>query len=270
MANSKALVKRQQAGALVQGASYESLMGPKAAGAENVTAGDLSIPRLYMLQPLSPQVSGSGKLKGAAPGMIFDSVTQKFYEKIWFIVCLYRRSWVEWVERDAGGGFVAEHFEVNPKWKREERGPFVISKKESADGKPHIINDTRSFFSLYSPKLDKADLPDNPTTAIQSLTSTQIRRASNLLTVITGKEFRSKSGKVGRLPIFASVIMAEGEESENDQGTWYSWKFTDTETLVPDGSELLERAVAFYKLAAEFKVTVPPPQQDVVGDEGGM
>lgn len=269
---SKALMKRDQ-GAVAAGGGYDSFASPtgKAAGAETATSADLSIPRLYMLQPMSPQVAKkSEKIDGAAAGMIFNTVTREVYEKLYVVACCYRRTYAEWVARDEGGGFVAEHLAVDPKWVKDQRGPYTIPAKQTADKKTHIINDTRNFFLLYAEEVDKAGLLASPQNALASLTATAIRPAANWLTVLTSKEFKSQSGKIGRLPIFASITEVTSEQRENEDGTWFTWVFTDTGVLVPEGSELLARAAEFYRMASDFKVSAPAPVQQAEGDTGSM
>lgn len=81
--------------------------GP-ARGQENVTVDDLSIPRLDVIQALSPQRKKSAPeyIDGAEEGMLFNSVTGQLYgESVTFVPSFFRKEWLLWKDRDSGGGF---------------------------------------------------------------------------------------------------------------------------------------------------------------------
>lgn len=77
-------------------------------GNENVTYQDLEIPRLGIVQDLSPQrkKSDPAYIVGAEEGMMFNTVTGELYkEPLMVLPVFYRKEWVVWVDRKAGGGF---------------------------------------------------------------------------------------------------------------------------------------------------------------------
>lgn len=79
-------------------------------GSENVTANDMAIPRLKLLQAINPEVMpGHAKqVEGATAGMIMNSVTNELYDNGLFLVNLhFKRKTVIWKKRSAGGGMVA-------------------------------------------------------------------------------------------------------------------------------------------------------------------
>jgi len=81
--------------------------GP-ARGQENVTVDDLSIPRLDVIQALSPQRKKSAPeyIDGAEEGQLFNSVTNTLYgEDVTFVPVYFRKEWLLWRDRDSGGGF---------------------------------------------------------------------------------------------------------------------------------------------------------------------
>ena len=78
------------------------------AGTENVGTDDLSIPRLDVIQSLSPQrkKSDPAYIEGAEEGLLFNSVTGKLYGKeVAFVPCYFRKEYIIWKDRDSGGGF---------------------------------------------------------------------------------------------------------------------------------------------------------------------
>ena len=80
----------------------------EARGSEAVTTDDLSIPRLDVIQALSPQrkKSDPAYIEGAEEGMLFNSVTQVLYgAAVTFVPVFFRKEWLVWKDRDSGGGF---------------------------------------------------------------------------------------------------------------------------------------------------------------------
>lgn len=77
-------------------------------GNENVSFQDLEIPRIGIIQDLSPQrkKSDPAYITGAEEGMMFNTVTGELYrEPLLVIPVFYRKEWILWVDRKAGGGF---------------------------------------------------------------------------------------------------------------------------------------------------------------------
>lgn len=77
-------------------------------GSEDVTADDLVIPRLELVQALSPckKKGDAAYIEGAEDGMLFNSVTRKLYgESVIFVPVLFRKEYLLWRDRKKGGGF---------------------------------------------------------------------------------------------------------------------------------------------------------------------
>lgn len=77
-------------------------------GQENVTMDDMTIPRLDILQDLSPQVKkrDPSYIDGAEPGMLYNTVSQKLYgNRVAFIPVYFKVEWLIWKQQNAGGGF---------------------------------------------------------------------------------------------------------------------------------------------------------------------
>jgi len=77
-------------------------------GNEDVTIDDLSIPRLDVIQSLSPQrkKNDPAYIEGAEEGMLFNSVTQTLYgTEVVFVPAFFRKEYVIWKARQEGGGF---------------------------------------------------------------------------------------------------------------------------------------------------------------------
>lgn len=97
-------------------ADMEELMRDAGSGVENMGMDDIAVPYLYILQPMSPQVDEDNEahIKGAKSGMFFNNVSNEIFDGrevgLKVIPCAYERKYVEWIDRDTGGGgYVADH-----------------------------------------------------------------------------------------------------------------------------------------------------------------
>lgn len=80
----------------------------RARGSENVEMADVAIPRIEIVQALSPclKKSDAGYIEGAEQGMLYNSVTRELYgHKALVIPVLFKKQWLVWKDRKAGGGF---------------------------------------------------------------------------------------------------------------------------------------------------------------------
>ena len=86
----------------------EWLQGKGAArGAENVTTDDMIIPRIELVQALSParKKSDAAYIEGAEEGMLFNNVTRQLYgEAVTVIPVYYTKQYLVWKDRKQGGG----------------------------------------------------------------------------------------------------------------------------------------------------------------------
>jgi hypothetical protein len=84
-------------------------------GVKDMTLDDVGIPYLYVLQSNSPQVNVDhpSYVRGATAGMFFNNLSGEIYDGresgLTVIPCAYERKYVEWVDRDEGGGWIADH-----------------------------------------------------------------------------------------------------------------------------------------------------------------
>lgn len=78
-------------------------------GNENVSTEDLVIPRLVVLQALSPALKKGDPAYNpeAEVGMLMNSVTGELYgEEVYVVPVYYTKQWLVWRDQKAGGGFL--------------------------------------------------------------------------------------------------------------------------------------------------------------------
>lgn len=77
-------------------------------GSENVAAEDIAIPRLEIIQSVSPQLERNSPeyIEGAKPGDLINSVTgQNYGAEVFVVPVYYTKQWLVWKDRKKGGGF---------------------------------------------------------------------------------------------------------------------------------------------------------------------
>lgn len=105
------LPAKQHGGAMVlvqdEVPDYLRGMQQNARGSEEVTVQDLVIPRLEIVQGLSPAVKRGdpGFIQGAAMGMLNNSVTRALYgDSVHLINVYFNKQWLVWKDRKFQGG----------------------------------------------------------------------------------------------------------------------------------------------------------------------
>lgn len=123
-----------------------------ARGTENVGADDLLIPRLELVQDLSPcrKKTDQAYIPSSDGGMLYNNVTRQLYgPEVLIVPVFFKKEYLVWKNRDKGGGF---------------RGAFANqSDAEQAlqtldDGDDCEISDTAQHFCLLiQPETGKAE-----------------------------------------------------------------------------------------------------------------
>lgn len=204
------------------------------AGREEATAESYAIPFLMVLQKGSPQVdetAGGVVIEGARAGMLFDNIANKLYdgkEGAIIVPCAYRRVFVHWGPREGEGkGFKGEMSPEAVAQLRDEGKIVEVDGKllfPKPDGTLHEkkcdrASDTRSHYVLVlDPKTGAW------TTALLSLTSTQIKKSKALMSMLAGEKIRGKNG-LFTPPTFANLVRVTTIPESNEKGSWHGVRF---------------------------------------------
>jgi hypothetical protein len=192
------------------------------AGSEDVTAKDMILPRVDVLQALSPQIKKSDPayIPGAEQGTIFNTVTGELYgSSVTFIPVLFRKEFTVWKLRKAGGGFCGAYRT------REEADEFRASLPSPDD---HETVESHQHFALL---LTAHGVEE----AVFSMTKSKLKvsRALNTLIQISG---------VDR---FAKAYRLDAVETSSDKGEFWSFKASPVGFV---SKELYDRGQALYGL----------------------
>ena len=206
-------------------------------GADNITQSDLALPFLKVLGQLSPEVNKmDGKyVKGAEPGMIYNSVTQELYDGekgINVLPCHYIKQYVEWQDRGVGssGAPVAIHRADSDIISTTTRDKSLKDRLPNGN----YLETTANHFVFL--------LGDSPSTALISMKSTQLVVSRKWLTTMMGIKMQGKNG-LFTPPTYSHIYNLKTVKMSNDKGNWIGWAYSKVGPV--------EDAAA-YKMAKEF------------------
>ena len=199
-------------------------------GMEGADKDSFAIPFLRVLQKISPQCdeADAAFIEGAKGGMLLNSVTNRLYdgkEGVTFLPCAFQRRFLQWAPRGTEGGFRGELLPEQVARMREEGliveldGRLYIpdEKGEVSEKKSDRIVDTRSHFGLV---VDE----DSITQVLLTLSSTQIKKSKQLMSILSAVKVRTAQGLVTP-PTWMNQVHITTVLESNDQGSWYGVKF---------------------------------------------
>jgi len=213
MSNKNAVAKQDTAGVPAEYGAYADYAGQ---GFGNTSSEDYSIPFMHVLQANSKQVE---LLEGAKAGMIINTVTNDLFkndEGIEFIPATTQHVYVEWVPRDAGGGFVAVHqldSDVVAKCRAEQEfGKFKLPNG----------NDLIETFYVYGILVKKDGSWER---AVIAFASTKIKKYKSWMSKARTIEIfiKEKNQRIP-LPLFAHKYQLKTVKEKNNKGEFWNWQ----------------------------------------------
>lgn len=252
----------------------DDIIGDAGAGSESMGRDDLAIPRLSILQALSPQCKKreATYIDGAEEGMIFDTVGHHLFdgeEGILVIPCSYRRTNIEWAPRDSGGGFINDHGNddsVLNGCTKNEKGQLI-------NRAGNLIVPTAEYFVMvYDPETNTA------TPYVLSMSSTQLKHSRRWNTLMNTLRLPNPRGGTFNPAMFYCAYRLTTSPESNDSGSWFGWDVKRELNVVdvPDGNNLYFQCRAFREsvMQGAVKAAVPDSpsggQSDSDADDGPM
>ena len=120
-------------------------------GQEGVGVDDLTIPRLNVIQDLSPQHKANKPeyIEGSEVGMLFNSVTKQLYgSQVFFVPVFFRKEFVIWQSRNAGGGFMGAYPSEAAAKHELESQQLDIDETDTKGEPMYKITDTAQQFGM--------------------------------------------------------------------------------------------------------------------------
>jgi hypothetical protein len=184
------------------------------AGMENVGSSDILIPRMTILQQMSPQLNRtkSEYIKGAEIGSIADVGTGEIFpDGILFLPVYYRKDFLEWAPRSTGKGLITIHTDssILDACKRDERNQPILPNG-------NLIAETAQWFGL--------NLTADGRKSFIPMGSTQLKKSKRWMTLATGERLQRADGGSFTPPLFYRSYQLTTAQESNNQGDWAGWK----------------------------------------------
>lgn len=238
-----AVVEKEKAGAL----SVSFLESDADQGLSNIGHDDLALPFLKILGQLSPEVNKrDGKyVKGAEPGMIYNSVTGDLFdgeEGIQVIPCHYKLEYIEWQDRGEGPGApVAIHPSSSDILSQTTRGADFKDRLSNGN----YVEKTASHFIIINAQ--------TPTTALIAMKSTQLKTSRKWNSMMQSIKLKGKNGLFTPAS-FSHTYKLRTIPQSNDKGQWFGWEVSKIGPIEDQG--LYQQAKSFYESVSKGDVKV--------------
>jgi hypothetical protein len=217
-------------------------------GLEEVRASDIIIPRLTILQSLSPQTKRQKPefIEGAEEGIICDVGLRLLYPRgVWFLPVYYVTQWLEWAPRGSDGGLKNIH-----------TTDAILQQTALNDRRQNVlpngnyIAETKQFFGIILNSPDKIRHK-----CFIPMTSTQLKTARQWVTRHKQIRWTDANGKPYE-PAFRDLTYKLSTSPQtNAQGDWFGWKVepshpthTAADLLKVPANEIMTEAANFYRM----------------------
>lgn len=186
------------------------------AGTEGMRTEDLLMPRLTILQALSPQVNErkSEYVEGAKIGLILNTATNKLFSSVHFLPVAYQRRHIEW--KLNRGGLVNDY----------GTDDSIIHQCE-----PAVDDKGRNW--LKTPKGNELviagtwyglNLDDESSQGFIAMSSTQMKASRRWLTMATSERIRDpRTGGQVQPPLLYRSYVLSAVPQNKDQHEWFGW-----------------------------------------------
>lgn len=242
------------------------------AGSENVGEEDVKIPLLKLIQAMSPELDDTSTkyIPGAKQGDFFNSLTRENYGSVIMAVpVMYDRSYIEFVPRSMGGGFVAKHG-------RSSGAKWEASMQTNSEGKTCLLKpngnelvDTPEMFLIVVKDDGNHDLMSLPMNGSKIKVATSWNGQLKLIRLK-----RANGAGTFNPPYFSSIWKIESGTEKNNKGTFRNIKVSML--CKNEDADLISLGSSFYEMLKEGKARVQydEPEEDVefgggVDGEGG-
>ncbi len=226
--------------------------GP-ARGSENVDMNDITLPRLSIIQDLSPQrkKNDAEYIQGAEEGMAFNTVTKELFDKpINLIFVAMIKEWVIWKDRKKGGGF----FGAFPS---EAQAVAALGELEG-NANDYEVVDTQQHYCLLikDGSTQSAPILEEAVISCQKSTMKMSRQLNTLAKLAGGDRFSRR-------------YQLEVVQDENKAGEQYfNWKVTGkgfvSEPMYKAGEAMYEAVMSGERAVERSDETASKPTEKTV------
>jgi hypothetical protein len=226
-------------------------------GFNNIRPEDVAIPFMAILQSNSPQVrKGPTQIAGATEGDIYNTVTQKIYngaKGVLVVPCAYEKAYVEWGDRDNGGGFVKKH---------TDEAILAQCSKGGPNGTKDILSNGNYIATTNYHYAIVLEEDGTLSRVVIGMTSTQLKRSRRWLGQMLGIQIKRADGSLFTPPMFSHSYRLSTCVETKDSKSWMNWQI-DNPTLLSDAN-VYTFAKDFAKMvsAGSVKTAEPAPEEE--------
>jgi hypothetical protein len=249
-------------------------------GFEDFDQNDLAIPFVVILQKGSPQVEDENpkRIEGAKPGMLMNTVSGKLYDGKAGVIAIpvhRKRSFIEWIPKDDGGGLV-NVFE--PEDKEVKDALAAVGRKKFGKIPIGDGNELAETYNVYCILVGENGFTER---VVLSFASSQIGAYKKWMTNAQSIQVEdATSGRKVVPPMFSHRYLLRTFYFQKKDQTWYKWsaEFVDGSAeaaRIPEGDALIEQAKEFRAMvmsgAAEAdyeRLGAQSPDGGAGGDDG--
>lgn len=182
---------------------------------------DNMVPLIYILQAQSPQVlkRNPAYIEGAEAGSIWlrgigDPIVSG-EEGFLFQPCYFSKDWVEWIPRDAGGGFVTRHAQL-PSDAENKPDPRNPNRQNYVRPNGNQLRETRYHAGLVHGR-------GAPMPFVIPMASSGHTTSRSWMFLMNSKQLPNG----GTAPSFAQLFRLRTKLRTNAQGEWFAWDVAD-------------------------------------------
>ena len=221
----------------VQGQIAEDFAAFEGAGMEKLTAADLLIPRLSIIQALSDQMKRTSPnyIDGAKVGEIVDTGTNEIMPaKLRVLPVVWDKTWIEWYPRSTRKGIANIHLTAD----------ILAQTEKDAKGKPILKNGNyvAETAQVYLLNLDAGRRP-----SFLPFASSQTRKSRRWMTLASGERLERADGSEYCPPLFYRSYVLGTQMESNNEGEWGGWTIERGPALpeLPNWKNILNDAIKF-------------------------
>lgn len=212
---------------------------------------EMQIPFIRVLQALSPQLNKKKPeyIDGASQGDMFNTVTNQYWvgeEGVAVIPCYQTTKYLEFVPRDAGGGFKGEIAPNDPVLQQTMRS----GSKELLPNGNELVKSDQHFCLVV-----EEDGTYQP--VVVDMKSTQLKVSRRWKTQIAMQKVKNpKTGQMMTPAVYATMWKLTTTEESNDQGSWNNYQVEKIGLV--ENRDLFLEAKAFRESIAAGEVKAAP------------
>lgn len=212
-------------------------------GRENVGVDDIVIPRLELVQDLSParKRNDPAYIEGAQEGMLYNNITRALYgTEVMAVPVAFRKEWLLWKPRKEGGGFGGAY---NSEQEAER------ARVRMDEGDSYEVVDTHQMFCLI---VTEDGSTEEVVVSMAKSKAKVARKWNSLIRIANGDSF-SRVYKVSAVP------------DQNNKGQGYF--NLDVKPAGYPSEALYRKAEAMYEAFKQGTIRADRTQEDI--DRGG-